>query len=329
MYKLIKNKHLNFIINFIINFGSKHSATGLLRQILKLEGEKILKADPHIGLLHRGTEKLIEYKTVLQALHYFNLLKKKIYHFFKDIIKIFNILTLAVDPSSSGNDDGLIILIIIVGVGCLGFYYHLYKRFFGGDNKPSDKPLDGNNETINYEPNLFNSRDSASSDDSASASSDDSASASSDDGEYLNGNPVGDSVINESLLNNPETCSFIIRIMTKLKEKFFHFYEKICSFVDTTVYTPSFYDFNNLVLCVKDYIATHGSKAYDYIDYCLFSNLDAHFKFIVMCHRLVDYISLYPSLVILYNATSVAVPVTVITILTRPIWIKHCIKWGY
>ena len=45
---------------------------GVLRLILEISGEKILYCDPHIGLLHRGTEKLIEYKTFLQALPYFD-----------------------------------------------------------------------------------------------------------------------------------------------------------------------------------------------------------------------------------------------------------------
>jgi NADH dehydrogenase (ubiquinone) Fe-S protein 2 len=59
--------------NFTINFGPQHPAAhGVLRLILELNGEIIIKADPHIGLLHRGTEKLIEYKTVLQALPYFD-----------------------------------------------------------------------------------------------------------------------------------------------------------------------------------------------------------------------------------------------------------------
>jgi NADH dehydrogenase (ubiquinone) Fe-S protein 2 len=59
--------------NFTINFGPQHPAAhGVLRLILELEGEVIKKADPHIGLLHRGTEKLIEYKTYLQALPYFD-----------------------------------------------------------------------------------------------------------------------------------------------------------------------------------------------------------------------------------------------------------------
>jgi NADH dehydrogenase (ubiquinone) Fe-S protein 2 len=58
---------------FTLNFGPQHpSAHGVLRLILELNGEVIMKADPHIGLLHRGTEKLIEYKTYLQALPYFD-----------------------------------------------------------------------------------------------------------------------------------------------------------------------------------------------------------------------------------------------------------------
>jgi len=54
-----------------LNFGPQHpSAHGVLRLILELTGETVRKATPHIGLLHRGTEKLIEYKTYLQALPY-------------------------------------------------------------------------------------------------------------------------------------------------------------------------------------------------------------------------------------------------------------------
>jgi NADH dehydrogenase I D subunit len=59
--------------NFIINFGPQHPAAhGVLRLILELQGEKIIQADPHIGLLHRGTEKLIEYKNCLQSIPYFD-----------------------------------------------------------------------------------------------------------------------------------------------------------------------------------------------------------------------------------------------------------------
>ena len=57
--------------NYTINFGPQHPAAhGVLRMILELEGETIVRADPHIGLLHRGTEKLAETKTYLQALPY-------------------------------------------------------------------------------------------------------------------------------------------------------------------------------------------------------------------------------------------------------------------
>jgi len=57
---------------FTLNFGPQHPAAhGVLRLILFMSGEVIKKADPHIGLLHRGTEKLIEYKTFLQSLPYF------------------------------------------------------------------------------------------------------------------------------------------------------------------------------------------------------------------------------------------------------------------
>ncbi|CCA70138.1 probable NADH dehydrogenase (ubiquinone) 49K chain [Serendipita indica DSM 11827] len=59
--------------HFTINFGPQHPAAhGVLRLILELNGEEILRADPHIGLLHRGTEKLCEYKTYIQALPYFD-----------------------------------------------------------------------------------------------------------------------------------------------------------------------------------------------------------------------------------------------------------------
>jgi len=61
------------IFNFTMNFGPQHPAAhGVLRLVLELNGEVIERADPHIGLLHRGTEKLIEYKTYLQALPYFD-----------------------------------------------------------------------------------------------------------------------------------------------------------------------------------------------------------------------------------------------------------------
>ena len=61
------------IKHFILNFGPQHpSAHGVLRLIIQLDGEVIIKADPHIGLLHRGTEKLIEYKNYLQGMPYFD-----------------------------------------------------------------------------------------------------------------------------------------------------------------------------------------------------------------------------------------------------------------
>ena len=57
--------------NFTINFGPQHPAAhGVLRLVLELEGEVVERVDPHIGLLHRGTEKLMEHKTYLQALPY-------------------------------------------------------------------------------------------------------------------------------------------------------------------------------------------------------------------------------------------------------------------
>ena len=63
----------NQIRNFNINFGPQHPAAhGVLRLVLELDGEVVERVDPHIGLLHRGTEKLIEYKTYLQAVPYFD-----------------------------------------------------------------------------------------------------------------------------------------------------------------------------------------------------------------------------------------------------------------
>ena len=72
MKKIIKSQTRQ-LKNFKLNFGPQHpSAHGVLRLILELNGEVVKHADPHIGLLHRGTEKLIEYKTIIQALPYFD-----------------------------------------------------------------------------------------------------------------------------------------------------------------------------------------------------------------------------------------------------------------
>jgi len=61
------------IRNMNVNFGPQHPAAhGVLRMVLEMDGEVIERADPHVGLLHRGTEKLIEYKTFLQAVPYFD-----------------------------------------------------------------------------------------------------------------------------------------------------------------------------------------------------------------------------------------------------------------
>jgi len=69
----VKRHCLAQIRSFNLNFGPQHpSAHGVLRLILELNGETIIKALPHIGLLHRGTEKLIEQKTYQQALPYFD-----------------------------------------------------------------------------------------------------------------------------------------------------------------------------------------------------------------------------------------------------------------
>jgi NADH-quinone oxidoreductase subunit D len=68
---LLPSKDGNQIENYMINFGPQHPAAhGVLRLVMELDGEVIERCDPHIGLLHRGTEKLIEYKTYLQALPY-------------------------------------------------------------------------------------------------------------------------------------------------------------------------------------------------------------------------------------------------------------------
>ena len=61
------------VSNYTINFGPQHPAAhGVLRLIMELDGEIVERVDPHIGLLHRGTEKLIEYRTYAQALPYFD-----------------------------------------------------------------------------------------------------------------------------------------------------------------------------------------------------------------------------------------------------------------
>ena len=58
---------------YTMNFGPQHPAAhGVLRLVLEMDGEVVERADPHIGLLHRGTEKLIEYKTYTQAIPYFD-----------------------------------------------------------------------------------------------------------------------------------------------------------------------------------------------------------------------------------------------------------------
>jgi NADH:ubiquinone oxidoreductase subunit D len=75
-FKLIQNKNINLnknIKSITLNFGPQHPAAhGVLRLILQLNGEIIEKMDIHIGLLHRGTEKLIENKIYLHSLPYFD-----------------------------------------------------------------------------------------------------------------------------------------------------------------------------------------------------------------------------------------------------------------
>jgi NADH dehydrogenase (ubiquinone) Fe-S protein 2 len=69
----MQEKQVHRIKHFYVNFGPQHPAAhGVLRLVLELQGETIIRADPHIGLLHRGTEKLIEYRNYLQALPYFD-----------------------------------------------------------------------------------------------------------------------------------------------------------------------------------------------------------------------------------------------------------------
>jgi NADH dehydrogenase (ubiquinone) Fe-S protein 2 len=70
---MLLNRFFSKIKNITLNFGPQHPAAhGVLRLVLFLDGELIKKIDAHIGLLHRGTEKLIEYKTYIQALPYFD-----------------------------------------------------------------------------------------------------------------------------------------------------------------------------------------------------------------------------------------------------------------
>jgi NADH-quinone oxidoreductase subunit D len=68
-----RGKQILEIDSHTINFGPQHPAAhGVLRLILEMDGEVVERADPHIGLLHRGTEKLIEYKSYMQAVPYFD-----------------------------------------------------------------------------------------------------------------------------------------------------------------------------------------------------------------------------------------------------------------
>ena len=84
----VSNSKVNVKIKaFNINFGPQHPAAhGVLRLILEISGEKVIYCDPHIGLLHRGTEKLIEYKTYLQALPYFDRLDEWVVYILLTII---------------------------------------------------------------------------------------------------------------------------------------------------------------------------------------------------------------------------------------------------
>ena len=67
----MNNNFFTKIKNISLNFGPQHPAAhGVLRLVVNIDGENIISCDPHIGLLHRGTEKLIESKTYMQALPY-------------------------------------------------------------------------------------------------------------------------------------------------------------------------------------------------------------------------------------------------------------------
>jgi NADH:ubiquinone oxidoreductase subunit D len=71
MNEFLKLNQYKKLKNFTLNFGPQHPAAhGVLRLILQLNGEFVEKADPHIGLLHRGTEKLMEYKNATQNIPY-------------------------------------------------------------------------------------------------------------------------------------------------------------------------------------------------------------------------------------------------------------------
>ncbi len=73
MSETVPNTKIFEVDSHTINFGPQHpSAHGVLRLILEMDGEVIERCDPHIGLLHRGTEKLIEYKSYMQAVPYFD-----------------------------------------------------------------------------------------------------------------------------------------------------------------------------------------------------------------------------------------------------------------
>jgi NADH:ubiquinone oxidoreductase subunit D len=64
-------QNVSEVKNLTMNFGPQHPAAhGVLRLVLEMDGEVVQRADPHIGLLHRGTEKLLEYKTYTQGLPY-------------------------------------------------------------------------------------------------------------------------------------------------------------------------------------------------------------------------------------------------------------------
>jgi len=68
---MLSNSFFTKIKNIVVNLGPQHPAAhGVLRLVVNIDGETIISCDPHIGLLHRGTEKLIESKTYMQSLPY-------------------------------------------------------------------------------------------------------------------------------------------------------------------------------------------------------------------------------------------------------------------
>jgi len=90
--------------SFTMNFGPQHPAAhGVLRLVLELDGEVVVRADPHVGLLHRGTEKLLEQKNLLQGLPYFDRLDYVSMMAYEHVYStgVENLLNLVVTPAAS------------------------------------------------------------------------------------------------------------------------------------------------------------------------------------------------------------------------------------